>query len=483
MINTDLSKEVNSTPVLASWSLQVALHAIAADPAGRRIYAAGDGLVGVLHAHTMQLLDTLELPAYGSAQGNPQGIAVSPDGRWLLISEATTGGRVSLVDITDGYSIADTLVMPTGSTPRAVAISPDNRRAYIAISGSVNEIQVYDLVAGARLPSIPAGDSPASLAITQDAKRIYVSDMANNRVHAHDIDSAVTRIFDLGPGVVPRALALTPDGAQVLVANDSNSVYVIDVASAAVISVAVGGASSSIAISRDGRRAYATLSQQNRLVEIGNQRSLRISKQGGGLGTVRTSPAAINCGTQCSATFAAGTQVQLQYTLASDKFRFDGWAGDSDCLDGRVSMMANRYCVARFSKIPPPPPSSSTGSIGGSTDCFIATAAYGSWLEPQVMTLRRFRDQHLLTSAAGTAAVEFYYRHSPPIANYIRERATLRAAVRAALAVVIFCIEQPLVALLCLMSMILVIRRYLAWRRRNRMAPRSGLKDILSPIL
>jgi len=476
MINTDLSKEATSTPVLASWSLQVALHAIAVDPAGRRIYAAGDGLVGVLHAHTMQLLDTLELPAYGSAGGNPQGIAVSPDGRWLLISEATGGGRVSLIDIDNGYRITDTLVMPLGATPRGVAISPDNRKAYIAVSGSVNEIQVYDLVGGARLPSLLIGDSPASLAITQDAKRIYVSDTATSSVHALDLDSGVTQTFDLGPGVVPRALAISADDAQVFVANDSSSIYVIEVASAVVISVAVGGVSSGIAISRDGRRAYASLSQQGRLVEIGNQRSLRISKQGGGLGTVRTSPAAINCGTQCSATFAAGTQVQLQYSLASNKFRFDGWAGDSDCLDGWVSMMSNRYCVAKFAKIPPPPSSGGSGGVGGSSNCFIATAAYGSWLDPQVMTLRRFRDQHLLTSAAGTAAVEFYYRHSPPIADYIREREILRAAVRAALAVVIYCIEYPRAALLCLLLMILMIRRYLARCRRHRMGRRSRLK-------
>jgi YVTN family beta-propeller protein len=71
------------------------------------------------------------------------------------------------------------------------------------------------------------------------------------------------------------AMAITPDGTKVLVANDSNSIYVIDIASSVVISVAVGGALSGIAISRDGRRAYATLPRLNQLVEIGNQRTLR----------------------------------------------------------------------------------------------------------------------------------------------------------------------------------------------------------------
>ena len=81
-------------------------------------------------------------------------------------------------------------------------------------------------------------------------------------------------------------------------------------------------------------------------------------------------------------------------------------------------------------------------------NCFIATAAYGSYLDPKVKVLRDFRDQQLLTNPVGTGLVEFYYRHSPPIADYIRERETLRAIVRSVLAVVVFSIEYPVLVLL-----------------------------------
>lgn len=47
---------------------------------------------------------------------------------------------------------------------------------------------------------------------------------------------------------------------------------------------------------------------------------------------------------------------------------------------------------------------------------------------------------------AGAWLVEFYYRHSPPIADYIREREILRAIVRAGLALVIYTIEYPIAA-------------------------------------
>ncbi|MFH1413957.1 MAG: PKD domain-containing protein [Candidatus Omnitrophota bacterium] len=70
------------------------------------------------------------------------------------------------------------------------------------------------------------------------------------------------------------------------------------------------------------------------------------------------------------------------------------------------------------------------GGGGGGGGCFIATASYGSAMEREVVLLREFRDDYLLTNRIGEAFVRFYYRHSPPIADYIRNKKTVKSLVR-----------------------------------------------------
>jgi hypothetical protein len=67
---------------------------------------------------------------------------------------------------------------------------------------------------------------------------------------------------------------------------------------------------------------------------------------------------------------------------------------------------------------------------GGGGGCFIATAAYGSPVEPHVNLLREFRDRFLLKSSIGTGFVRIYYAYSPPIADIIGKHTVLRILFR-----------------------------------------------------
>jgi hypothetical protein len=62
--------------------------------------------------------------------------------------------------------------------------------------------------------------------------------------------------------------------------------------------------------------------------------------------------------------------------------------------------------------------------------CFVATAAFGSDLDPEVRTLRALRDAAADRSSLAAAAVDLYYRSSPPLASLIARSSTARAAVR-----------------------------------------------------
>jgi len=90
--------------------------------------------------------------------------------------------------------------------------------------------------------------------------------------------------------------------------------------------------------------------------------------------------------------------------------------------DNTVSILLNTPAAA--------PPAPGGGGGGG---CFIATAAFGSALAPQVQLLRDFRDRFLLPHTAGSMFVELYYALSPPLAEVIAGSETLRAIVRVGL--------------------------------------------------
>jgi hypothetical protein len=77
--------------------------------------------------------------------------------------------------------------------------------------------------------------------------------------------------------------------------------------------------------------------------------------------------------------------------------------------------------------------------------CFIATAAYGSALAPEVLVLSSFRDQVLLKFSSGQAFVRMYYVISPPLASLIAKNSILRIVVRRGLIAPILSIVNRLV--------------------------------------
>ncbi|MEW6026174.1 MAG: PQQ-binding-like beta-propeller repeat protein [Planctomycetota bacterium] len=80
---------------------------------------------------------------------------------------------------------------------------------------------------------------------------------------------------------------------------------------------------------------------------------------------------------------------------------------------------------------------------GVSQGCFIATAVYGNYNHPNVLVLRNFRDNCLLTNALGRRFVDLYYKISPPVAEYLKHSPMQAFIIRLALNPIVYYVKYP----------------------------------------
>ena len=97
-----------------------------------------------------------------------------------------------------------------------------------------------------------------------------------------------------------------------------------------------------------------------------------------------------------------------------------------------------------FAKVPVGSDSEADGYVGTMENeneegggCLIATAAFGSEMEPQVQFLREIRDGTVMSTQSGTVFMtgfnQFYYSFSPYVADYERENPVFKEAVKVTL--------------------------------------------------
>ena len=166
---------------------------------------------------------------------------------------------------------------------------------------------------------------------------------------------------------------------------------------------------------------------------------------------------------------------QLTNNDFDDRYASWSWIGDKIFFttnrDGNAeiySMDADGKNPVNMSNDPSDEILPATSTVHGKPICFIATASYGSYLSSEVIVLREFRDDYLLTNDIGRAFVEFYYKYSPPIANYIAEHSLLRSLVRLCLTPIVYGIKYWYITVMLFV--------WLLFRRKFNPILRNNLK-------
>ncbi len=135
-------------------------------------------------------------------------------------------------------------------------------------------------------------------------------------------------------------------------------------------------------------------------------------------------------------------------------------SSDSTASTDSITTVSGEYTVP--SAVAPTTTTTDTATdSGGGGGCFIATAAYGSYMDPHVYALRQFRDNVLMQTTPGRWFVSLYYEYSPPLADIISSNEYLRLLTRWLLTPLIYTVAYPLVALfiLCILGLGIQYRR------------------------
>ena len=106
----------------------------------------------------------------------PRGISITSDGRYAFVAEMG-GSHIHKIDLTD---FTKTLI-PIGSNPRAVVLSPDQSKLYVTMNLS-GKVQAWDLLANKSIKSVKTGEAARSLDISSDGTALFVVNFKSDTV-------------------------------------------------------------------------------------------------------------------------------------------------------------------------------------------------------------------------------------------------------------------------------------------------------------
>jgi DNA-binding beta-propeller fold protein YncE/mono/diheme cytochrome c family protein len=186
---------------------------------------------------------------------SPVDLAISPDETWLVTANQTAN-TLSLVRIDAGTVAAE---VDSGRRPSSVVWTPDGR-SVLATATDDGLLRRYQVIDGSmRLEwTVPIGSEPRGIAVSPDGRWAYVALTLANEVAVVALDSGEVA-SRIAVARWPRYLALTPDGARLAVGcSGDGGISVVDTATRTRLydSKFVGLNIGHMQSSADGRYAY-----------------------------------------------------------------------------------------------------------------------------------------------------------------------------------------------------------------------------------
>ena len=446
------------------------------------VAVTSDGYICVANRadDTVSIFQTADDMDTISVGNKPAGAAAPPDGEYVYVTMRGDGTVWIIQTFPDAVVVGDPIEV--GAMPFGLAFTPDGAYVYVANSDD-NTVSVIQTSDDTVIDTIDVGISPFGVAITPDGARVYVTNSGDNTVSViQTSDHTVSQIngvatpTSLGQFIasisVPEApsdlTSTTESDSQINLSWADNSFdelgYKIERKgeSEKIFSEIDDVDANGTSYSDSGLEPYTTYSY--RIRAYNNHGNSDYSDEAEATTAIILDPP-----TNLTASGASHSRIRLSWTdnsvgesgveiermQISEDTDTETDTSDSDETNSETAVVGS---FTKIAKVGANVTSYSDGDLEPYTtyryrvqayddagnasgysnevekrtkdDCFIATAAFGSIMEPHVVTLRHFRDAYLLPHTLGRVFVNTYYQYSPPIANFIAEHENLRAAVR-----------------------------------------------------
>lgn len=163
-------------------------------------------------------LDSKKIDAVFPVGSVPKVVKVTPDNKYILVSNWCSY-TVTVISVDSGKTVKN---LKIGRYPRGIAITEDSQYAYIVEMGGshIHRVSLSDF----SKTLIPVGSNPRAVVISPDGTKLYITMNSSGKVQAWDLLANKT-IKSVKTGLAARSLDISSDGSALFVVNfDSDTV-------------------------------------------------------------------------------------------------------------------------------------------------------------------------------------------------------------------------------------------------------------------